>query len=142
MPCRATNPQIRRNLTPRQAVLRKNDPPDRFLILRTLREANRIPLELVAVYRCHIRRTHGPTLDGEYCSQKTGTEPVQVQTVVDSSLPLGPDRDTDAMFRQAASDKVSGIMDRCAPEAIKMTYSNSAEVADSLVGAYLLSRRR
>ena len=71
-----------------------------------------------------------------------GDYDVLVVTVVDNSLPLGPDRDTDAMFRQAASDKVSGIMDRCAPEAIKMTYSNSAEVAESLVGACLLSRRR
>ena len=43
------NPQIRRNLTPCQAVLRGNDPPDRFLILRTLSDANRIPLERVAV---------------------------------------------------------------------------------------------
>ena len=34
------NPQIRCNLTPRQAT--------------GLRDANRIPLELVAVYRCHI----------------------------------------------------------------------------------------
>ena len=57
--------QIRRNLTPCRAA--------------GLRDANRIPLELVAVYRCHIRRTHGPTLDGEYCSEKTGTKPGQVQ---------------------------------------------------------------
>jgi hypothetical protein len=42
-------------------------------------EANRIPLDLVAVYFCHIRRTHGPTLDGQYRTQKTGTKPVQVQ---------------------------------------------------------------
>ena len=42
------NPQIRRNLTPRQAALRENDPPDRFLMLRTRRDANRIPLELAA----------------------------------------------------------------------------------------------
>ena len=35
------NPQIRRNLTPRQAAGE--------------RDANRIPLELVTVYRCHIR---------------------------------------------------------------------------------------
>ena len=35
------NAQIRRNLTPCQAA--------------GLRDANRIPLELVAVYRCQIR---------------------------------------------------------------------------------------
>ena len=64
---RTPDPQIRRNLTPCQATGERN--------------ANRIPLELVAVYRCHIRRTHGPTLDGQYCSQKTGTKPVQVQTL-------------------------------------------------------------
>ena len=32
---------------------RENDPPERFLILQTLRDANCIPLELVAVYRCY-----------------------------------------------------------------------------------------
>jgi len=38
-----------------------------------------ILLERVAAYRCHIRRTHGPTLDGTYRSQKSGTKPVLVQ---------------------------------------------------------------
>ena len=38
---RKTNPQIRRNLTPRQAAGERN--------------ANRIPLELVAVQYCNIR---------------------------------------------------------------------------------------
>ena len=32
---------------------RENHSPDRFLILQTLRDANCIPLELVAVYRCY-----------------------------------------------------------------------------------------
>jgi hypothetical protein len=51
---RTPDPKILRNLTPCQATDERN--------------ANRIPLERVAVYRCHIRRTHGPTLDGEYRS--------------------------------------------------------------------------
>jgi hypothetical protein len=38
---RKPDPQIRRNLTPCQATGERN--------------ANRIPLELVAVYSCHIR---------------------------------------------------------------------------------------
>ena len=44
-----------------------------------LRNVNRIPFELVTVYRCHILRTLGPTLDGEYFSQKTATKLGQVQ---------------------------------------------------------------
>ena len=50
-------PKIRRNLTPCQATGE--------------RDGKSIPLECVAVYRCHIRRTHGPTLDCEYRFQKT-----------------------------------------------------------------------
>lgn len=65
-----------------------------------------------------------------------------VVTEVDNSLSLGPDRDTDAIFRQAAADKVSCIMDRYAPEAIKMTSHNFSEVAEVLVGACLRFQRR
>lgn len=53
-------PQIRCNLTPCQATGERN--------------ANRIPLELSSL--C-IAAIFG-RLDGEYRSQKTGTEPVQV----------------------------------------------------------------
>lgn len=63
-----------------------------------------------------------------------------VLTVVDNSLPLGPGRDSDTMFRQAAADKVSSIMDRYAPRAIKMTSNNSTGVAEALVRACLESR--
>lgn len=64
-----------------------------------------------------------------------------VVTVIDKSLPLGPDRDTDAMFRQVAADKVGDIIDRCAPGAIKMTSDNSKQVADALIDACLRSHR-
>lgn len=70
-----------------------------------------------------------------------GDYDVLVVTVVDKSLPLGPDRDTDAMFRQVAADKVGDIIDRCAPGAIKMTYDNSNQVAEALIDACLRSRR-
>lgn len=63
-----------------------------------------------------------------------------VLTVVDISLPLGPGRDSDTMFRQAAADKVSGIMDRYAPKAIKMTSKNLTGVAEALVRACLEPR--
>lgn len=64
-----------------------------------------------------------------------------VVTVIDKSLPLGPDRDTDAMFRQVAAHKVGDIIDRCAPGAIKMTSDNSKQVADALIDACLRSHR-
>ncbi|TQM89938.1 AAA family ATPase [Roseinatronobacter monicus] len=63
-----------------------------------------------------------------------------VLTVLDISLPLGPGRDSGTMFRQAAADKVSGIMDRYAPKAIKMTSKNSTGVAEALVRACLEAR--
>ena len=49
-----------------------------------MRTASRLNPQLV--YRCHIRRTHGPTLDGQYCSQKTGTKPRQVHYGSDAEL--------------------------------------------------------
>ena len=73
--------------------------------------------------------------------ERFGDYDVLVVTVVDKSLPLGPDRDTDAMFRQVAADKVGDIIDRCAPGAIKMTYDNSNQVAEALIDACLRSRR-
>lgn len=60
-----------------------------------------------------------------------------VLTVIDNSLPLGPGRDSNAIFRQAAADKVSGVMDRYAPKFIKMTSNNSNDVAVAMVGACL-----
>ena len=73
--------------------------------------------------------------------ERFGDYDVLVVTVVDKSLPLGPDRDTDAMFRQVAADKVGDIIDRCAPGAIKMTYDNSNQVAEALIDACLRSYR-
>ena len=60
-------PQIRCNVTLRQTA--------------GLRDANCIPLELAFRVSLPYRQTHGPTLNGEYCSQKIGTKPGRVQCV-------------------------------------------------------------
>ncbi len=59
---RKPDTKIKRNLKQRQPTCERN--------------ANRIPLELFAMYRCHVR-----SFDSEYRSQKTGAKPVQVPLI-------------------------------------------------------------
>jgi hypothetical protein len=60
-----------------------------------------------------------------------------VVTVLDQSIPLGPDRDVDAEFRSAAARHVAAIVDRHRPRALRLTSGNAEEVLRDAVGAAL-----
>jgi predicted ATPase len=60
---------------------------------------------------------------------------VLVVTILDPSIPLGPGRDDDPVFRVAASKAVAGLIDEARPDALRVTSGNSAEVIETVLGA-------
>lgn len=60
-----------------------------------------------------------------------------VLTVLDEGIPLGPDRDPDAVFRLAAARHVTAIVDRHRPQALRLTSGNADKVLGEAIGAAL-----
>lgn len=58
---------------------------------------------------------------------------VLVVTKLDPLVPLGPGRDDDPVFREAASSSVAKLIDSARPDALRMTSSNSAEVIETIL---------
>jgi len=63
----------------------------------------------------------------------TGDCDVLVVTSLDVSIPLGPGRDNDPVFRKAASDAVASLIGEARPDALRMTSSNPAEMIEMIV---------
>lgn len=59
---------------------------------------------------------------------------VLVVTTLDASIPLGPGRDDDPVFREIASDAVAKLIDDTRPDALRMTSSNTAEITEAILG--------
>ncbi|MGX1742102.1 AAA family ATPase [Bosea sp. NPDC055353] len=60
-------------------------------------------------------------------------------TVLDKRVPLGPDRDADAAFRQLAGDKIGELVTAHVPTARWLTVASASELIDEVVK--LASRR-
>ena len=58
---------------------------------------------------------------------------VLVLTTLDTSIPLGPGRDDDPVFREAASDAVAKLIDDARPDALRMTSGNTAEIIETIL---------
>ena len=58
---------------------------------------------------------------------------VLVLTTLDTSIPLGPGRDDDPVFREAASDAVAKLIDDARPDALRMTSGNTAETIETIL---------
>jgi len=58
---------------------------------------------------------------------------VLVLTTLDTSIPLGPGRDDDPVFREAASDAVAKLIDDVRPDALRMTSGNTAETIETIL---------
>ncbi|MER8905254.1 AAA family ATPase [Mesorhizobium sp. M0772] len=54
-------------------------------------------------------------------------------TELDHAIPLGPERDTNAIFRLAAGQHVTAVIDQVRPQAIRMTSKNVDEVVAGAV---------
>ncbi|WP_206073798.1 hypothetical protein [Mesorhizobium sophorae] len=54
-------------------------------------------------------------------------------TELDHAIPLGPERDTNAIFRLAAGQHVTAVIDQVRPQAIRMTSKNTDEVVAGAV---------
>ena len=54
-------------------------------------------------------------------------------TELDHAIPLGPERDTNAIFRLAAGQHVTAVVDQVRPQAIRMTSKNVDEVVAGAV---------
>lgn len=58
---------------------------------------------------------------------------VLVMTTLDTSIPLGPGRDDDPVFREAASDAVANLIDDASPDTLRMTSGNTAEIIETIL---------
>ncbi|MER9407960.1 ATP-binding protein [Mesorhizobium sp. M0317] len=54
-------------------------------------------------------------------------------TELDHAIPLGPERDTNAIFRSAAGQHVTAVIDQVRPQAIRMTSKNVDKVVAGAV---------
>lgn len=59
---------------------------------------------------------------------------VLVVTELDTSVPLGEGRDTDASFREAAGRRIAAIAERFAVAPLKMNPANAIEIEEQLTG--------
>lgn len=58
---------------------------------------------------------------------------VLVVTTLDTSIPLGPGRDDDPVFRKAASDAVASLINEARPDALQMTSGDPAEMIETIL---------
>lgn len=76
-----------------------------------------------------IARVHAPEYD------------LLIVTTLDRSVPLGPGRDQNEQYREAAGRRIALLTSKIAPNALQMTSTNASEIAQTAV-EFILSASR